>query len=155
MEVLHESDEPRTRGACSAPSTASTAHLDQAQIAHAREPTTGLTVYSLYGETRRPTKESLAQIDTLVFDIQDIGCRFYTYVSTMGHAMEAAAEHRFALCRARPPQSARWRAMFGPGAGPGSESFVGFHAIPLRHGMTIGELARMFSDELRSRLDLT
>ena len=120
--------------------------LDQARIADATHGS-GLPIHSLYGETRKPTAEMLEGLDTLVFDIQDIGCRFYTYISTMGLAMQAAAEHgkRFVvLDRVNPIGGV---AVEGPILDPGSESFVGFHTIPVRHGMTVGEIARMLNAE--------
>ena len=115
---------------------------------------TGLKVFSLYGKTRTPTADSLDGIDTLVFDIQDIGCRFYTYISTMGNAMKAAGEHhvRFVvLDRVNPIGGI---AVQGPVLDEGDESFVGFHSLPIRHGMTAGELASMFRAELKLDVDL-
>jgi uncharacterized protein YbbC (DUF1343 family)/CubicO group peptidase (beta-lactamase class C family) len=107
---------------------------------------TGLPVYSLYGARRSPAPEQLKDLDALVFDIQDIGCRFYTYVSTMGNCLEAASKAGlkfFVLDRVNPIGG---RAVEGPvHAGP--SSFTAFHSIPLRHGMTVGELARMFNEE--------
>lgn len=107
---------------------------------------TGLTVYSLYGERRTPTPEQLAGLDALVFDIQDIGCRFYTYVSTMGNCMEAAAKAgiRFVvLDRVNPINGV---GIEGPVL-DGPSTFVGYHPIPVRHGMTVGELAGMINQE--------
>ncbi len=128
--------------------------LDVAKIDDATDSKTGLKVYSLYGKTRRPTAEMLAGVDTIVFDIQDIGARFYTYVSTMGEAMHAAAEHgkRFVVLDRPNPINAVDIA--GPMLDPGQESFVGFHSLPIRHGMTTGELARMFNKELGLNADL-
>ncbi|MCC9603900.1 DUF1343 domain-containing protein [Stieleria sp. JC731] len=122
--------------------------LDQSQIANDEDKSTGLKIISLYGATRRPTPEMLAEIDTIVFDIQDIGTRFYTYISTMGEAMLAANElgKRFVvLDRPNPIGGLK---VAGPMLDPGTESFVGFHPLPIRHGMTIGELAKMFHTEL-------
>lgn len=119
--------------------------LDQAEIKDGRDAATGLPVYSLYGKSRRPTEDQLKGIDTLVFDIQDIGCRFYTYISTMTYAMEVAASEglRFVVLDRPNP--------IGPMVeGPvltGERSFVGIHAIPVRHGMTVGELARLINAE--------
>ncbi len=116
------------------------------KIADSRDERTGLPIYSLYGETRKPTAEQLRDLDALVFDIQDIGCRFYTYPSTMGLAMEAAAENNkefYVLDRITPINGAT---LDGPVL-VGQTSFVGFHTVPLRHGMTVGELARMFNAE--------
>ncbi len=115
---------------------------------------TGLPIYSLYGERRKPTAEQLKDIDALVFDIQDVGCRFYTYTSTMGLTLEAAGENGkkyFVLDRANPINGTQ---VDGPVL-EGKTSFVGFHTVPLRYGMTIGELAQMFNAERNSRADLT
>jgi uncharacterized protein YbbC (DUF1343 family) len=115
---------------------------------------TGLRIYSLYGETRKPNAEHLKDLDALVYDIQDIGCRFYTYPSTMGLAIEAAAENRkqiFVLDRVNPITGTM---IDGPvlAAPP---TFVGFYKVPLRHGMTVGELARMYNAEKKLNADLT
>lgn len=115
---------------------------------------TGLPVYSLYGETRQPKPEQLKDLDALVFDIQDIGCRFYTYISTMGLAMESAAKAGlkfFVLDRVNPIGGV---VVDGP-MHKGSSSFTAFHKIPVTHGMTVGELAKMFNDERGYKCDLT
>ncbi len=128
--------------------------LDVAKIGDQKDATTGLKVFSLYGETRTPTKESLEGIDTLVFDIQDIGCRFYTYVSTMGNAMKAAGEHKVrfvVLDRVNPVGGVDVQ---GPILDDGDQSFVGYHTLPVRHGMTAGELAQMFRTEMSLDVDL-
>jgi uncharacterized protein YbbC (DUF1343 family) len=96
----------------------------------------------------------LEGVDTLVFDIQDVGARFYTYVSTMGEAMRAASEHKRRFVVLDRPNPINGIDMAGPLLDKGKESFVGFHPIPVRHAMTIGELARMFNDELKLQLDL-
>lgn len=128
--------------------------LDVSKIGDTQDASTGLKVHSLYGETRRPTAEMLAGIDTIVFDIQDIGARFYTYVSTMGEAMQAAAEHKKQFIVLDRPNPIGGLAVAGPMLDPGKESFVGFHRLPVRHGMTIGELARLFKAELKLDLEL-
>jgi uncharacterized protein YbbC (DUF1343 family) len=128
--------------------------LDVEQIEDSRDPTTGIPVFSLYGSTRRPSAEMLVGIDTLVFDIQDIGTRFYTYISTMGHAMQSAAEHRIRFVVLDRPNPINGATVSGPVLDEGRQSFVGFHRLPVRHGMTIGELAQMFRSELRLDLDL-
>jgi len=114
---------------------------------------TGLPVYSLYGERRVPTAGQLRGLDALVFDIQDVGCRFYTYPSTMGLCLEAAAKAKlkfFVLDRVNPINGV---ALEGPlHAGP--SSFVAFHSVPLRHGLTVGELARMYNTEKNYGADL-
>lgn len=114
---------------------------------------TGLPILSLYGEHRKPQASDLEGLDALVFDIQDIGCRFYTYISTMGLAMEAAAEAGikfFVLDRINPINA---RDVEGPVL-VGETDFVGYHTIPIRHGMTVGELALMFQKERELDLDL-
>lgn len=117
-----------------------------AKITTRIDPKTGVTVYSLYGKTRKPTPEMLQGLDALIFDIQDVGARFYTYISTMAMAMEAAAEAGIAfyvLDRPNPIGDI----VEGPVLDPANRSFVGIHPIALRHGMTIGELAQMFNGE--------
>ncbi len=129
-------------------------NLDVAKINDTQDQKTGLKVHSLYGETRRPTAAMLADVDTIVFDIQDIGARFYTYVSTMGEAMRAAAEHKKKFVVLDRPNPINGIDVAGPMLDAGLESFVGFHHLPVRHGMTIGELALMFNSELKLELNL-
>ena len=115
---------------------------------------TGLPVYSLYGETRRPRAEHLKNLDALVFDIQDVGARFYTYISTLGYAMEEAAKAGvpvFVLDRPNPVGGAE---VEGPVADADKLSFTSYHTIPVRHGMTVGELARLFNEERKINCDL-
>ena len=110
---------------------------------------TGLPVYSLYGETRRPTREMLRNLDALVFDIQDIGTRFYTYISTMAYAMEEAAKAGmpfYVLDRLNPIGGVK---IEGPMLDADRTSFTGYMPMPVRHGMTVGELARYFNVEKR------
>ena len=128
--------------------------LDQEKIDSGVDEKTGLPVYSLYGETRRPTAQMLQGIDTLVFDIQDIGARFYTYISTMGMAMEEAAKRnvRFVvLDRVNPINGVD---VEGPLADQDKLSFIAYHSIPVRHGMTIGEMAQLFNKERGIGVDL-
>jgi uncharacterized protein YbbC (DUF1343 family)/CubicO group peptidase (beta-lactamase class C family) len=115
---------------------------------------TRLPVYSLYGSNTKPKPEQLKDLDALVFDIQDVGCRFYTYTATMARAMEAAAENGkkyFVLDRVNPLNGVT---VEGPVL-TGKTSFVAYHQVPLRYGMTIGELARMFKAERNCNADLT
>lgn len=128
--------------------------LEQARIGDSRDQETGLPIFSLYGETRRPSPRSLKGIDTLVLDVQDIGSRFYTYISTMGYAMEAAAERQLKFVVLDRPNPINGVDFDGPVLDAGSESFVGYHRLPVRHGMTIGELARMYNAERHLELDL-
>ncbi|MDG2381041.1 MAG: DUF1343 domain-containing protein [Pirellulaceae bacterium] len=129
--------------------------LDVTNIADSTEESTGLKIFSLYGKTRQPTAQQLQEIDTLVFDIQDIGTRFYTYISTMGLAMQAAAEHGKRFIVLDRPNPIDGITVDGPVLDQGRESFVGFHLLPVRHGMTIGEIATLFKAELNLDLDLT
>jgi uncharacterized protein YbbC (DUF1343 family)/CubicO group peptidase (beta-lactamase class C family) len=122
-------------------------------LADTTDSISGLPVYSLYGDTRKPKPEQLAGLDALVFDIQDVGTRFYTYIATMGLAMEAAAAAhvRFiVLDRVNPIGGAN---VEGPLLHD-DESFIAWHSLPIRHGMTVGELARMFNDERHIGADL-
>lgn len=116
---------------------------------------TGLPVYSLYGKTRKPTPEMLENIDVLVFDIQDVGTRFYTYIYTMALAMEAAQEKGIPFIVLDRPNPLGGKKVEGPVLDPEFASFVGQYAIPLRHGMTVGELAKLFNKEFDIGADLT
>ncbi len=128
--------------------------FDQPKIDDTKDETLSIPVYSLYGKTRRPTKEQLAEIDVLVYDIQDIGVRFYTYESTMCAAMEAAAEEGKQFVVLDRPNPIDGVTIEGPILDAGRESFVGYQRIPVRHGMTIGELATMFAKERQLDVDL-
>ncbi len=103
-------------------------------------------VFSLYSETREPTAEMLANIDTLVIDLQDIGARIYTYIYTMANCLRACAKHGVDVIVCDRPNPIGGRDVEGPMLVPGYESFVGQFPIPMRHGMTIGELARFFNE---------
>jgi uncharacterized protein YbbC (DUF1343 family)/CubicO group peptidase (beta-lactamase class C family) len=127
--------------------------LDE-HVADTVDDKTGLPIHSLYGKTTKPKPEQLKDLDALVFDIQDIGCRFYTYTATMGLCMEAAAENGkkyFVLDRVNPINGV---AIDGP-VRLGKGSFVAYHEVPLRYGMTIGELGRMRNAEGHLKADLT
>ncbi|WP_432354478.1 exo-beta-N-acetylmuramidase NamZ family protein [Sporosarcina sp. A2] len=115
---------------------------------------TGLPVYSLYGKTRKPTPEMLENIDVLVFDIQDVGTRFYTYIYTMALAMEAAQEKGIPFIVLDRPNPLGGKEVEGPVLDPEFASFVGQYAIPLRHGMTVGELAELFNKEFKIHTNL-
>lgn len=110
------------------------------------DPSTGLTVYSLYGKTRKPTEEMLKDIDVLVFDIQDIGCRSYTYISTLGLAMEAAAEYNKEFVVLDRPNPLTGVKVEGNLVEDGYYSFVSQFRIPYVHGLTVGELARLLNE---------
>jgi uncharacterized protein YbbC (DUF1343 family) len=154
VTILHEAKEVDLRILFS-PEHGFAGKLDVSRIGDAVDEATGLKVISLYGETRTPTAESLAGLDVLVFDIQDIGARFYTYISTMGNAMQAAAQHDVAFVMLDRPNPITGTIVAGPVLDAGLESFVGYHPIAVRHGMTTGELATMFNEELKLGLDLS
>ncbi|WP_079525201.1 exo-beta-N-acetylmuramidase NamZ family protein [Halobacillus hunanensis] len=116
---------------------------------------TGLPVYSLYGKTRKPTPEMLENIDVLLFDIQDVGTRFYTYIYTMAYAMEAAQENDIPFIVLDRPNPLSGEVVAGPVLNPEYKSFIGNYPIPLRHGMTVGELAKLFNEEFDIGADLT
>lgn len=110
------------------------------------DPATGLPVFSLYGKTRKPTANMLDEVDALVFDIQDVGVRFYTYISTLHYVMEAAAEHdKQVIVLDRPNPNISY--VDGPILEPEFKSFVGMHPIPVLHGMTVAEIALMIKGE--------
>jgi uncharacterized protein YbbC (DUF1343 family) len=114
-------------------------------VSSRRDPLTGLVAYSLYGPTRKPTPAMLRGIDTLVFDLQDIGCRSYTYISTMGKCMEAAAENGIQFVVLDRPNPLGGLRVEGPLVEPRWISFVGAFPVPYVHGMTCGELALMIN----------
>jgi len=115
---------------------------------------TGLPVYSLYGATKRPTAEMLQDVDVLVFDIQDVGTRYYTYIYTMAYAMEAAAENDIPFVVLDRPNPQGGLRVDGPVLDPDYSSFIGLYPIPLKHGMTVGELAQLFNTEYQIQADL-
>jgi uncharacterized protein YbbC (DUF1343 family) len=116
-------------------------------IGSTADPETGVPVYSLYGNTRKPTKEMLEGIDVLVYDIQDIGSRSYTYISTLGLAMEAAAEYNIPFIVLDRPNPLGGIRMEGPVVREGFFSFVSQYPVPYIHGMTVGELAMFLNGE--------
>jgi uncharacterized protein YbbC (DUF1343 family)/CubicO group peptidase (beta-lactamase class C family) len=127
--------------------------LDE-KVGDSTDTKTGLPVYSLYGERRKPTAETLKGIDTLVYDIQDIGCRFYTYISTLGLIMEAAKEHNLKVIVLDRPNPLGGVILEGPMRDDSRESFIAYHSLPVRHGLTVGELAKMFNEERKLNVAL-
>jgi uncharacterized protein YbbC (DUF1343 family)/CubicO group peptidase (beta-lactamase class C family) len=123
-------------------------------VADGKDDKTGLPVYSLYGARKRPAKEQLQGIDTLVYDIQDVGCRFYTYETTLGYLLETAAQHRLKVVVLDRPNPIGGLAVEGPVLDNKLASFTGYHPLPVRHGMTVGELARLFNRERKIGADL-
>ena len=116
-------------------------------IEDGRDPVTGAPIYSLYGASREPPAGALDDLDVLVFDVQDVGARFYTYISTMGQAMQAAARQNVPFLVLDRPNPLGGERVAGFVLEPEHRSFVGAYPIPLQHGMTVGELARMIQNE--------
>ena len=118
-----------------------------AKVDSSRDASTGLPVYSLYGDVERPSPQMLEGIDTLVFDIQDVGARFYTYITTLGYCLEAAGKQGIEFFVLDRPNPITGTEVDGPVLDADLHSFVGYFPMPIRHGMTVGELAEMFNDE--------
>ena len=124
------------------------------KTASAKDPATGLPVHSLYGETLRPTDEMLKGIDALVFDVQDAGVRFYTYTTTMAYCMEEAAKRNISFFVLDRPNPLGGEIVEGPMLDADKTNFVGYFSLPLRYGLTIGELAQLFNAENHIGADL-
>ena len=123
-------------------------------VASATDAANGVPVYSLYGETRRPTDAMLKGIDVLIFDVQDAGVRFYTYVTTMAYCMEEAAKHHITFIVFDRPDPLGGSVIEGPILDADRLSFTGYFPMPVRYGMTMGELAQMFNAENKIGADL-
>jgi uncharacterized protein YbbC (DUF1343 family) len=135
-----------------------TGKVDTTDIANTKDATTGVTVYSVYGATdaaRRPSVEVLKSLDAVVYDIQDAGVRFYTYETTLGYFLEGAAKAGIEVFVLDRPDPITGSFVQGPVATPGKESFVTYHSLPVRHGMTVGELAKLFNEERNIHAKLT
>jgi uncharacterized protein YbbC (DUF1343 family)/CubicO group peptidase (beta-lactamase class C family) len=131
---------------------------DTTDIANSKDSATGVTVYSVYGDTdakRRPSPEVLRNLDVLVFDVQDAGTRFYTYEATLGYFLEAAAKAGKPIVVLDRPNPVNGAYVQGPVSDAGQESFVNYHNVAVRHGMTIGELAKLYNGERRINANLT
>jgi uncharacterized protein YbbC (DUF1343 family) len=123
-------------------------------VSSTKDPVSGLPVYSLYGETRRPTDEMLAGIDALVFDVQDAGVRFYTYTTTMAYCMEEAAKRKIAFFVLDRPNPIGGEIVEGAALDADKTSFTAYFPLPVRYGLTIGELAQLFNEENHIQCDL-
>jgi uncharacterized protein YbbC (DUF1343 family) len=133
-------------------------NLDTTAIDNARDGATGAPIYSVYGDTdakRRPTADELAGVDVIIYDIQDAGVRFFTYESTLGYFLEAAAQAGKEIVVLDRPNPIGGEYVQGPSADAGRESFVSYWQTPVRHGMTVAELARMFHVERAINAKLT
>jgi uncharacterized protein YbbC (DUF1343 family) len=128
--------------------------LADERVSDTKDEQTGLPIYSLYGETRRPKPEQLKDLDAIVFDIQDVGVRFYTYITTLGYVMEEAAKAHLAVFVLDRPNPIGGVAVEGPLADADKLSFTAYHTIPVRHGMTVGELAQLYNQERKIGCDL-
>jgi uncharacterized protein YbbC (DUF1343 family)/CubicO group peptidase (beta-lactamase class C family) len=132
--------------------------LDTTDIGNSRDAATGIPIYSVYGDTdqaRHPPLDTLKQLDALVFDVQDAGVRFYTYETTLGYFLEAAARVGIQVVVLDRPNPITGAIVQGPLSQPGLENFVNYGPVPSRHGMTIGELAQMFNSEHNIHAKLT
>ena len=128
--------------------------LADEKVSDSKDEKTGLPIYSLYGETRRPKPEQLKDLDAIIYDIQDVGARFYTYISTLGYVMEEAARAHIPVFVLDRPNPIGGLDVEGPIADEGKLSFTAYHRIPVRHGMTVGELARLYNAERKINCDL-
>jgi uncharacterized protein YbbC (DUF1343 family) len=124
------------------------------QVPNGIDARTGIPIYSLYGATRKPTPEMLKGLDAVIFDVQDVGSRFYTFISTMYFAMQACAQNNIPFIVLDRPNPISGQAVEGNILDKQFASFVGLHPIPIRHGMTMGELAMMFNGEFAVLCDL-
>src|ERR1051325_6433843 len=128
--------------------------LADEKVSDTKDEQTGLPIYSLYGESRRPKPEQLKDLDALVYDIQDVGARFYTYISTLGNVMEEAAKVKLPVFVLDRPNPIGGLDVEGPIADSDKLSFTSYHTIPTRHGLTIGELAQLFNRQRNIGADL-
>ena len=135
-----------------------TGTLDTTDIHNSKDAATGVPVYSVYGATdaaRRPAADVMKSLDAVVIDIQDAGARFYTYETTLGYFLEAAAAAGVEVIVLDRPDPITGSFVQGPVADAGHESFTNYWTLPVRHGMTLGELAKMFNAERKINAKLT
>lgn len=128
--------------------------LADEKVSDTKDEQTGLPIFSLYGESRRPKVDQLKDLDALVYDIQDVGVRFYTYITTLGYVMEEAGKARLPVFVLDRPNPINGNDVEGPLADADKLSFTAYHTLPVRHGLTIGELARLYNDERHIGADL-
>ncbi len=152
IDLLHKAPKVKLKAIFS-PEHGLTGKADS-KVSSTKDPITRVPVYSLYGDTLRPTAKMLKGLDALVFDVQDAGARFYTYISTMGYAMEAAAQKGIPFYVLDRPNPIRASIVQGPVMDSDLKSFTGYFPLPVRHGMTVGELARMFNGENKMGVNL-
>ena len=123
-------------------------------VKSSKDKRSGLKIESLYGKHRRPTADMMRDIDTMVVDLQDIGARFYTYITTMAYVMEVAAKEKVSVMVLDRPNPINGERIEGPTLAPSLLGFTGYFPMPIRHGMTMGELARLFKGENDIDVDL-
>src|SRR5258708_1142085 len=128
--------------------------LADEKVSDTKDEQTGLPIYSLYGESRRPKPDQLKDLDALVYDIQDVGARFYTYIATLGYVMEEAGKAKLPIFVLDRPNPINGNDVEGPIADADKLSFTAYHILPVRHGMTIGELAQLYNEERHLNADL-
>jgi uncharacterized protein YbbC (DUF1343 family)/CubicO group peptidase (beta-lactamase class C family) len=128
--------------------------LADEKVSDTKDEQTGLPIYSLYGESRRPKAEQLKDLDALVYDIQDVGARFYTYISTLGNVIEEAGKAKVPIFVLDRPNPINGVDVEGPLADADKLSFTAYYTIPVRHGMTVGELARLYNEEKHLSADV-
>jgi uncharacterized protein YbbC (DUF1343 family)/CubicO group peptidase (beta-lactamase class C family) len=128
--------------------------IAEGRVNSGRDPKTGLPVYSLYGATRQPTEAMMEGINALVYDIQDVGVRFYTFITTMGYALQTAARYHIPIFVLDHPDPLNGSVVQGPILDSNQLSFVGYFPMPVRNGMTVGELAQLFNHENHIGADL-
>src|SRR5262249_53568978 len=128
--------------------------LADEKVYDSKDEQTGLPIYSLYGESRRPKPEQLKDLDALVYDIQDVGARFYTYITTLGYLIEEAGKAKLPVFVLDRPNPINGIDIEGPLADSDKLSFTAYHTIPVRHGMTVGELARLYNEERHLSADV-
>jgi uncharacterized protein YbbC (DUF1343 family)/CubicO group peptidase (beta-lactamase class C family) len=128
--------------------------LADERVSDSRDEQTGLPIYSLYSESRRPKPEQLKDLDALMYDIQDVGARFYTYITTLGYVMEEAAKAKLPVFVLDRPNPINGVDVEGPITDADKLSFTAYHTIPVRHGLTVGELAGLYNEERHIGCDL-
>lgn len=153
IDVLHQAPGAKL-GAIFTPEHGIDGDVDAA-VKDGRDAKTGVKVYSLYGTRDRPAPAQLTGIDTLVFDVQDVGVRFYTYITTLKYLLETAAQHGKRVVVLDRPNPLGLQVVDGPVLDDGLRSFIGPHALPIQHGMTVGELAKLFVAELQLKVELS
>jgi uncharacterized protein YbbC (DUF1343 family) len=128
--------------------------LADEKVSDTKDEQTGLPIFSLYGESRRPNAAQLKDLDALVYDIQDVGVRFYTYITTLGYVMEEAGKAKLPIFVLDRPNPINGHDVEGPIADADKLSFTAYHTLPVRHGLTMGELARLYNEERHINADL-